>query len=1363
MSHLLLLLLPSAWATTYTVANENDGGTGSLRKAMTLAGAGDTIEFAAAVDHIVLTAALPDISVDDLTIDGAGDVIVDGDGLSGNGFTIDGTDGVSILGLQITGFDGHGVAILGATDTVIGGAGSDENAIYGNVEAGIWVGEDAGSTDSTGTHVAGNRIGLQFDDTIAPNCDNATGDCAGVLITADGPQTTLSDNVISGNETEGVRVHADDVTIEDNIIGLGTSGTSNKRNKSDGILVSGASSVATVDGLVVSGNIVSGNSGNGLTLGAFTSGAEVDLNTFGGDINGDPEGNEGHGVAIAGSDHLIGTNPIGSTTLFGNLMIANEGSGIQVAGEGHTIVNNHVGTLTGDPPVAEANAAYGIRVISGAGGVGDRHLIGRSGEPNYVSGNDLGGIWVDAEATTVSYNVVGLGQNDSTPTGNGADPSSLGGAFGGILVTAIDTAHLTATKVEHNMVSGNDHHGIWVRGDSATVDLSPAIIRSNDIGVDVAGDAVANDGDGILIQAAHDITVDDNLVAGNTGAGIHVLSTSGTSSTGFLIEGNEVGSPDDFGNDTYGIWLQGSGGGLATANGVVDDNEVHHNGDIGIYSSNGATFNEITENVVYDNGACAIRSDDASNGGRPWRWPTVESYAAGTATGAWEDYGVSPIDRIEVYHEDGTFLGSTTVSNGSWSISGLSGVSSVDDVRALAISTQGLTSDLTRVGGDGCEPIDCDVTMSNDNDWCGFYAWDGTQCTWHQRPEGYPCNDGDPTTGKDKFGTADTGVPDQCNASGTCVGGTPLANADDCPFKTACNEAYFDTGGDNICAYRSSCAVSDPASLCGVDDFNTDTGAGCDVCQATACQDLLVDDDGDGIPESWEGTMSTYDWNCDGTPDDELNSVTTQGVHEEHLFVLWMSEDCPNNHDTDTTNDTDDTGILVGVHHHRPSDEWLTKMKDAYGNADKELYVEMKCIPHATQLALADIHNKDPDCDALDDQAYIRRLKARHFAPWRRGIYRFAVMAHGTTERDITGSQQADGECTSTTGGKVGHAEIVGDDIRVADQHAVDRDAYGNFPDADHRDETITLFHEKGHTLGLLHNGGTAGGNDKPNFQSSMNYRYQTLKWWNAASPETIIDYSHVDEHTLSEGALWETGLNVYQTQLPEDDMRRVKWDCPDGADAAVEQPVWPDGRGIDWNCNGMFETSTVSVSIDGDGKTESLAGKAEWTALKPAYCGNGTDFDDLTLSDEPFPEALGAEILEVVVDVVPGTCDDDPVSLDDSAPVIAVLYGSADWSLADLDRRSITLGGGRARRALVDDVDSDGYDDLRLAFRASQLPYVTTGSTWAVFNARLVDGSLLYALPEIEPGTYANYDGDRVVDICDDCPYVAGTGDDGC
>jgi hypothetical protein len=98
---------------------------------------------------------------------------------------------------------------------------------------------------------------------------------------------------------------------------------------------------------------------------------------------------------------------------------------------------------------------------------------------------------------------------------------------------------------------------------------------------------------------------------------------------------------------------------------------------------------------------------------------------------------------------------------------------------------------------------------------------------------------------------------------------------------------------------------------------------------------------------------------------------------------------------------------------------------------------------------------------ALDTQYY--EIKQKNFDPKRLGYFHYVLMAH----RYNGGSNSS------------GYAEIVGDDMLVT-LHCSKSDVnVGN-----------TIAHELGHNLGLDH-GGNEACNDKPNYNSIMNYRYQ--------------------------------------------------------------------------------------------------------------------------------------------------------------------------------------------------------------------------------------------------------------------------------
>ncbi len=81
-------------------------------------------------------------------------------------------------------------------------------------------------------------------------------------------------------------------------------------------------------------------------------------------------------------------------------------------------------------------------------------------------------------------------------------------------------------------------------------------------------------------------------------------------------------------------------------------------------------------------------------------------------------------------------------------------------------------------------------------------------------------------------------------------------------------------------------------------------------------------------------------------------------------------------------------------------------------------------------------------------------------------------------------------------------------------------------------------------------------------------------------------------------------------------------------------------------------------------------------------------------------------------------------------------------------------------------DTNADGYDDVRLWFRASDLPYLWPASETMLFNARTNDNTVFYATPMADPGTWADTDADGVIDPCDACPSSppgSPVGADGC
>jgi hypothetical protein len=281
-----------------------------------------------------------------------------------------------------------------------------------------------------------------------------------------------------------------------------------------------------------------------------------------------------------GTGGAISINPAtSSTTNPANNVIDGNYIGIQVSGTA-TLGGTGSGISTRlDSGTTIGGTTPGAgNVISGcAQGIGI--LVGGTGE--LVQGNKIG---TNAAGTSAIPNKLGVAL-----TANFSD-STLGGTIAGA----------------GNLISGN--------GTGMELDGTTYVIEGNRIGTDAAGTTtIANTGDGILIQSVGSsntvggtIAAAANVIAGNGGSGIDILSAGSFKPGSNVIQGNKIGT-DVSGtialpNTLDGIDMIGSSGNTIGGTASGTGNVISANGRFGIQIAfNPNNANQASNNVIQGN------------------------------------------------------------------------------------------------------------------------------------------------------------------------------------------------------------------------------------------------------------------------------------------------------------------------------------------------------------------------------------------------------------------------------------------------------------------------------------------------------------------------------------------------------------------------------------------------------------------------------------------------------------------------------------------------------------------------------------------------------------------------------------------
>lgn len=229
---------------------------------------------------------------------------------------------------------------------------------------------------------------------------------------------------------------------------------------------------------------------------------------------------------------VLGASATG-TEVRGNLVSGNGHEGIRVDGScGIVVASNAVGVdLAGTSAIA--NVLGGVAVRSDGCGAGNRNIIGGDdGQGNLISGNTGPGLLLQASGVTVSNNIVGVGADGST-----AIPNDGAG------IAAENT--LEATIGPANVLSGNTGSGLQLTAEVGRVSAVRVLHNSIGVGSD-ASLQIGNLAHGIRVNGAVEAVVAGNIVAGNGGCGVDVITSE---SRVAMVQENSIFS--NAGGNTY--------------------------------------------------------------------------------------------------------------------------------------------------------------------------------------------------------------------------------------------------------------------------------------------------------------------------------------------------------------------------------------------------------------------------------------------------------------------------------------------------------------------------------------------------------------------------------------------------------------------------------------------------------------------------------------------------------------------------------------------------------------------------------------------------------------------------------------------
>lgn len=535
--------------------------------------------------------------------------------------------GTTSNGASSSGNTWHGVHIFDAAqyNRIGGSAPGEGNVISGNSGDGVNIKD----TDTNSNEVLGNYIGTNYDGT-APLANNQGLRIAQGAYNKVGGSAAGERNVISGNTYNGIEIYGTGTNSNEvigNLIGVKPNGTDALGNTNNGVLITSEARYNKIGGSAAGeGNVISGNVISGVHIGGTgTTSNEILGNYIGLAEDGDTDlGNTDYGVHISDGAQY---NEIGSSEGEKNIISGNDNQGVFISGantDNNKVLGNYIG-LAADGETDRGNHYYGVYIVNQA----QYNEIGgnATGEGNVISGNGWGGVGItdQADDNRVLGNIIGLKANgaekqensthgvfindsssdnwigDGTPGGRniisgngmagveiedntcfsnkilgnyiGTDVTGevdLGNSENGVqLYDGPSNTQIGSTEGERNVISGNDHSGIIIRG------ASDNQVLGNYIGTDWTGtQPLGNSHGGVAIWG--DLgTAADNTIGDGTSGGRNIIS--GNLSYG----GITIVSTEAYDNEIFGNFIGTDATGAATienrGSGVNISGGAHHN------------------------------------------------------------------------------------------------------------------------------------------------------------------------------------------------------------------------------------------------------------------------------------------------------------------------------------------------------------------------------------------------------------------------------------------------------------------------------------------------------------------------------------------------------------------------------------------------------------------------------------------------------------------------------------------------------------------------------------------------------------------------------------------------------------------